>query len=85
MKPLLFPHEMLLHNEKENVLYALISLDSQILLFMALFISSLINGGEKTAAGSEDAAGKRETMEGGGMQKLILQRERFPEEEKSGE
>lgn len=53
---------------------------------MALFISSLINGGEKTAAGSEDAAGKRETMEGGGMQKLILQRERrFPEEEKSGE
>lgn len=46
MKPLLFPHEMLLHNEKENVLYALISPDSpQILLFMALFISSLTNGG----------------------------------------
>lgn len=31
---------------------------------MALFIRTLINGGEKTAAGSEDAAGKRETMEG---------------------
>lgn len=28
MKPLLFPHEMFLHNEKENVLYALISPDS---------------------------------------------------------
>lgn len=52
---------------------------------MALFISSLINGGEKTAAGSEEAAGERETVEGGGTRKLNLPRERFPEEGKSGE
>lgn len=43
---------------------------------MALFISSLIHGGWVGTTAPSEAAGERETIQGGGTQKLKQERER---------